>query len=141
MIALLTNLVPVALGFFAKLLAIKSQAASDNQRLMLEAFAAKNESIAVAREFSKTESIGAQWFRRSLVFVLLSFILIYLLAPIFGTDLVVQVNDTTSLLFGLIEFNSSEFKTINGLFKFNEIFGWVTMIIEFYFGGQLAKGK
>lgn len=141
MITLLTNLVPVALGFFAKLLAIKSQAASDNQRLMLEAFAAKNESIAAAREFSKTEGVGAQYFRRALVFVLLSFVLIYLLAPIFGTDLVVKISDNTSLLFGLVEFDSSEFKTISGLFKFDEIFGWVTMIIEFYFGGQLAKGK
>jgi hypothetical protein len=25
--------------------------------------------------------------------------------------------------------------------KMDEIFGWATMIIEFYFGAQLAKGK
>jgi hypothetical protein len=25
--------------------------------------------------------------------------------------------------------------------KFDEIFKWATMIIEFYFGAQLAKGK
>lgn len=132
---------PIALGFFAKLTAIKSQAATDTLHLALQIAAAKNKSINNAREFSKTESVSAQWFRRSLVFVILSFVLIYLVVPIFGVDLVIQVDDTTSLLFGLIEFNSIEFKTINGLFKFNEIFGWATMIIEFYFGSQIAKGK
>ena len=25
--------------------------------------------------------------------------------------------------------------------KMDELFGWATMIIEFYFGAQLAKGK
>jgi hypothetical protein len=25
--------------------------------------------------------------------------------------------------------------------KFDEVFAWATMIIEFYFGAQLAKGK
>lgn len=141
MITLLTNIIPIALGFIAKLSAIKSQAASDNHRLMIESLTAKNESISQARAFSETESKGAQWFRRSLVFVLLSLVFIYLLAPFFGVDLVVKTSDNTSLLFGLVSFDSSEFKTIHGLFKFDEIFGWVTMVIEFYFGGQLAKGK
>jgi hypothetical protein len=25
--------------------------------------------------------------------------------------------------------------------KFDEIFSWATMIVEFYFGAQLAKGR
>lgn len=141
MIAIFTSIMPIALGFFAKLMAIKSQSESDRTELLIKINVAKQENINSAREFSKTESTSAQWFRRSLVFVILSFVLIYLVVPFFGVDLVIKIDDTTSLLFGLIEFNSSEFKTINGLFKFDEIFSWATMIIEFYFGGQLAKGK
>jgi hypothetical protein len=34
-----------------------------------------------------------------------------------------------------------EYATVDGLLKMDEIFGWATMIIEFYFGAQLAKGK
>jgi hypothetical protein len=141
MIALLTNIIPIALGFFAKLSAIKSQSNSDYQKLVIETLSAKNKNINSAREFSKTESKSAQWFRRSVVFILLSFVSFYIAAPFFGIDLVIQTNKTTSYLFGLIEFSYPGFKTISGLFKFDEIFSWVTMIIEFYFGGQLAKGK
>ena len=39
---ILTHLIPIALGFFAKLVAIKSQQAHDQQKLMLEALAAKS---------------------------------------------------------------------------------------------------
>ena len=34
-----------------------------------------------------------------------------------------------------------EYATVDGLLKMDEIFRWATMIIEFYFGAQLAKGK
>jgi hypothetical protein len=34
-----------------------------------------------------------------------------------------------------------EYATVEGLLKMDEIFKWATMIIEFYFGAQLAKGK
>jgi hypothetical protein len=34
-----------------------------------------------------------------------------------------------------------EYETVEGLLKLDEIFHWTTMIIEFYFGAQLAKGK
>ena len=36
MIGFLTNIAPIALGFIAKLIALKSQAASDQQKLMIE---------------------------------------------------------------------------------------------------------
>jgi len=133
---------PIVLGFFAKLMAIKSQSASDALKLAIERNIAKESNINSAREFSKGESVSAQWFRRSLVFILLIFICFIVVAPVFfDIDLVVKVDDTTSLFFGLVEFNNVEFQKIDGLLKFDEIFQWVTMIIEFYFGGQLAKGK
>jgi len=34
-----------------------------------------------------------------------------------------------------------EYATVEGLLKMDEIFKWATMIIEFYFGAQLAKGR
>ena len=45
MIELFTGIAPVILGFFAKLLALRSQATTDNQKLLLEAFAVKSEAI------------------------------------------------------------------------------------------------
>jgi hypothetical protein len=34
-----------------------------------------------------------------------------------------------------------EYVVVEGMLKFDEIFKWATMIIEFYFGAQLAKGR
>ena len=45
MIAFLTNIAPIGLGFIAKLYALKSQAASDQQKLMIENLQARNDSI------------------------------------------------------------------------------------------------
>ncbi len=49
MISLLTHLIPIGLGFFAKLTAIKSKQAHDEQKLMLQAMGAKNTAIDNAR--------------------------------------------------------------------------------------------
>ena len=67
---ILTHLIPIALGFFAKLVAIKSQQAHDQQKLMLEALAAKSEQINLAREQSNVEGPMAAWNRRILMFVI-----------------------------------------------------------------------
>ena len=48
MIAFLTNVAPIALGFVAKLFALKSQAAAENQKLMLQNLQARNDSINMA---------------------------------------------------------------------------------------------
>mgnify|MGYP000863610426 CR=1 FL=1 len=45
MIALLTNIAPIALGFIGKLFALKSQAAQENQKLMMQQFAVRDKSI------------------------------------------------------------------------------------------------
>ncbi len=33
-----------------------------------------------------------------------------------------------------------EYITVEGMLKLDEVFRWTTIIIEFYFGAQLAKG-
>jgi hypothetical protein len=143
MISILQHLVPISLGFIAKLIAIKSQQAHDQNALMLKALAAKSKELEKVREQSNKESPMAAWNRRILMFAVLALVAIYPLAGVIGVDTVVKVVDEpTSFLFGLFEFGGdTKFETIKGLYKFDEIFAWATMIVEFYFGGQLAKGK
>lgn len=124
-------------------MAIKSQQAHDQNELMLKALAAKSKEITNAREQSNKESPMAAWNRRILMFAVLALVAVYPLAGIFGVETVIKVvEEPTSFLFGIFEFGGdTKFETVKGLYKFDEIFTWATMIVEFYFGGQLAKGK
>ena len=143
MITILQHLIPIALGFFAKLVAIKSQQAHDQNKMMLEVLAAKSGEIQKAREQSNNESPMAAWNRRILMFAVLALVAIYPLSGVFGIDTVIEVVEKpVTFFFGLFEIGGgTRFETVKGLYKFDEIFAWATMIIEFYFGGQLAKGK
>lgn len=139
--SMLQHVIPIALGFFAKLLAIKSQQAHDQQALMLKALAAKSVEIDKAREQSNNESSFAAWNRRILILVILSLVAIYPIAGILGVKTTIPVN-IEPFHFLWFEFGGGTImKTVDGLYKFEEIFQWATMIIEFYFGGQLAKGR
>ena len=143
MISLLTTAAPILLGFFAKLLALRSQAASDNHKLMLESFAAKGKSISSARVAAEKESPMAAWNRRVIIFVILGLIIFTQMAPVlFDVDTVIPtVREGFSLLGFTITPDQIEYVTVSGLIKFDEVFTWATMIVEFYFGAQLAKGK
>ncbi len=142
MIALLTNIIPIALGFFAKLTALKSQAASDNQKLMIEALSAKAGIIDSAREQSNKESPWAALNRRVIIFVILFLVALYPLSGIIGIDTVIPVVEKGFSFLGIeITPDQTEYITVSGLLKFPEIFGWAQLIIEFYFGAQLAKGR
>ena len=142
MISLLTHLIPIGLGFFAKLTAIKSKQAHDEQKLMLQALSAKSVQIDKARENANKESSMAAWNRRFLIVVILALVAIYPLAGIFGIETVIPVTTEGFNLFGLFEIGGgTTLETVTGLYKFDEIFQWATIIIEFYFGGQLAKSN
>lgn len=137
---ILTHLIPIALGFFAKLMAIKSAQAHETQKMMMAQLTAKSEQIDKAREQSMNESPFAAWNRRILILVILALVAVYPIAGIFGVDTVVKTTTEGVSLLGIIEFGGGEtFNTIKGLYKFDEIFQWATLIVEFYFGGQLAK--
>ena len=138
--AILTHLIPIILGFIAKLTAIKSAQAHEQQKLMLANLAARSKQIDSAREIAATESPFAAWNRRILILVILSLVAIYPLAGIFGVDTVVRSTSEGFSFLGLFSIGGGEtFTTIKGLYKFDEIFQWATLIVEFYFGGQLAK--
>lgn len=137
---ILTHLIPITLGFFAKLMAIKSAQAHETQKMMMAQLTAKSEQIDKAREQSMNESPFAAWNRRILILVILALVAVYPLAGILGVDTVVRTESDGMSILGIINFGGGEtFTTIKGLYKFDEIFQWATLIVEFYFGGQLAK--
>ena len=63
MIAFLTNIAPIGLGFIAKLYALKSQAASDQQKLMIENLQARNDSINQSRQIRPPQKVPHGYFR------------------------------------------------------------------------------
>jgi len=139
---ILTHIIPIVLGFIAKLIAIKSQQSHDQNKLLLEVLAAKSEQIDKAREQANNESPMAAWNRRFLIIVILALVAIYPLAGIFGIETIIPVEVKGWSFLGLFEIGGGTvMETVKGLYKFDEIFQWATLIIEFYFGGQLAKGR
>jgi len=145
MIGFLTNIAPIALGFIAKLFALKSQAASENQKLMIQNLQVRNDSINQARDRADKESPMAALNRRVIIFVILALIIFTQVAPVwFDVPTVIPtIVEGTKILGFQLTPDIIEYVTIQAgsVLKMDEIFGWATMIIEFYFGAQLAKGK
>tara|TARA_B100000470_G_C19673484_1_gene338648 strand:+ start:321 stop:752 length:432 start_codon:yes stop_codon:yes gene_type:complete len=143
MISLLTSVFPILLGFVAKLIALKSQAASEHQKLMIQSLQVRNDSINQARDRADKESPMAAWNRRFIIVVILGLIIFTQVAPVwFDVPTVVPTVVKGFSFFGLqITPDVVEYVTVEGMLKFDEIFKWATMIIEFYFGAQLAKGR
>ena len=141
--ALLTNVAPIILGFVAKLFALKSQAAAENQKLMIQSLQVRNDSINQARDRADKESPMAALNRRVIIFVILGLVIFTQVAPVFfdvPTVIPTVVKGASILGFQLTP-DVVEYVTVEGMLKFDEIFRWATMIIEFYFGAQLAKGR
>jgi len=141
--SLFTNILPILLGFVAKLFALRSQANSENQKLMIQSLNARNTSINQARDRADKESPMAAWNRRFIIIVILGLIIFTQIAPVWFD--VPTVIPTVVKGFSFLGFQLTpdvvEYVTVEGMLKFDEIFKWATMIIEFYFGAQLAKGK
>ena len=143
MMALLTNIAPIILGFVAKLFALKSQAAAENQKLMIQSLQVRNDSINQARDRADKESPMAAMNRRVIIFVILGLVIFTQVGPVYfdvPTVIPTVIKGASILGFQLTP-DTIEYATVEGLLKMDEIFRWATMIIEFYFGAQLAKGK
>ncbi len=143
MIAFLTNIAPIILGFVAKLFALKSQAASENQKLMIQSLQVRNDSINMARDRADKESPMAAMNRRVIIFVILGLVIFTQVAPIYFDvpTVIPTIVEGFSILGIQLTPDVVEYASVEGLLKMDEIFKWATMIIEFYFGAQLAKGK
>jgi len=143
MIALLTNIAPIALGFVGKLFALKSQAAQENQKLMMQQFAVRDKSINDARDRADKESPMAALNRRVIIFVILALIIFTQVAPpLMNIETVVpHLTEGISVLGFQLTRDTIEYVTVQAgaVLKLEEVFSWATMIIEFYFGAQLAK--
>ena len=143
MMTLFTSIAPILLGFIAKLIALKSQAASDTQKLMIQSLQVRNDSINQARDRADKESPMAAWNRRIIILVILGLVIFTQVGPVyFDVPTVIPTVIKGLSFLGLqITPDKIEYVTVEGMLKFDEIFRWATMIIEFYFGAQLAKGK
>jgi len=143
MIGFLTNIAPIALGFVAKLFALKSQAAQEQQKMMIENLQVRNESINQARSMAQKESPMAAMNRRIIILTILALVIFTQVAPVFWDvpTVIPTVIEGASILGFQLTPDVIEYVTVEGMLKFDEIFRWATMIIEFYFGAQLAKGR
>ena len=143
MIGFLTNIAPIALGFIGKLFALKSQAAQEQQKLMIQNLQVRNDSINQAREMATKESPMAAMNRRIIILVILALVIFTQVAPVFWDvpTVIPTVIEGASFLGLQLTPDVIEYVTVEGMLKFDEIFRWATMIIEFYFGAQLAKGR
>ena len=142
MITLLTNVAPIFLGFLMKLVAIRSKSQSDLQKLQIEALRAKSGEIDKAREAAASESPWAALNRRVIIFVLLGIIVFTQVAPVFldvPTVIPTIIKGSSFLGFDITP-DKIEYITVKGMLKLDEVFKWTTIIVEFYFGAQLAKG-
>lgn len=142
MIGLITNVAPIFIGFVMKLVAIKSKAATDLQKLQLEALSAREGVISSARKEARNESPWAALNRRVIIFVLLGIIIFTQVAPVFLNvpTVIPTVIEGFSFLGIELTPDKIEYITVEGLLKLDSVFQWTTIIIEFYFGAQLAKG-
>jgi len=143
MMTLFTSIAPILLGFIAKLIALKSQAASEQQKLMIQSLQVRNDSINMARDRADKESPMAAWNRRIIILVILGLVIFTQVGPVyFDVPTVIPTVIKGLSFLGLqITPDTIEYVSVQGLLKMEEIFRWATMIIEFYFGAQLAKGK
>jgi hypothetical protein len=143
MIAFLTNVAPIMLGFIGKLFALKSQAAAENQKLMIQSLQVRNDSINQARDRADKESPMAAMNRRIIILVILGLVIFTQVGPVFfdvPTVIPTVIKGASILGFQLTP-DTIEYVTVEGLLKLDSVFEWATIIVEFYFGAQLAKGK
>jgi len=143
MMTLFTSIAPIILGFIAKLIALKSQAASEQQKLMIQSLQVRNDSINQARDRADKESPMAAMNRRIIILVILGLVIFTQVAPVWFDVPTVIPTIVKGFSFLGIQLTPDviEYATVEGLLKMEEIFQWATMIIEFYFGAQLAKGR
>jgi hypothetical protein len=140
---LLTSIAPILGGFLMKLFALNQQAKNEQHTQMLDAFAARSQSIQAARDQSNKESPMAALNRRLIIWVMLALIVIYVTAPLmFNIQTAVPiVTEGFSFLGFDITADTIEYEMVSGLIKYDEIFEWTSLIVEMYFGSSLAKGK
>ena len=144
MIAIFTELLPILTGFFTRMMAENMKMKSEQQKLMLQLMGAREESVNSAREFALREPPSSAFTRRIISLTVIALIVVYVLAPvIFDVQTVIPVVEQGVSFLGFeISGDKTTFVTVEGLVKYEEVFAWASLIIEFLVGvgaGKLTK--
>ena len=140
MISLLTSIAPIALGFVGKLFAMKQHANAEQQKLMIGALQAQNNSINQARDFAKNETKFSAMNRRILILVVLGLLVTIQFAPLAGLETVLPtVKEGFSVLGLKLTPDTTTYETVTALVNHPEVYAFAEMIISFFFGAQIAK--
>jgi len=140
---LFTNILPIVAGFAMKVFAMNLQAKNEQHTQMLDAFAARSNSIQEARVAEAKESPWSALNRRVIIFVILGLVIFTQVAPVFldVPTVIPTVIEGFSFLGFEITPDKVEYVTVKGMLKLTEVFEWATLIIELYFGSTIAKGR
>jgi len=140
MMTLLTNVLPILSGFLMKLFAMNQQAKQDAQKMQLEALTARSVEIDKARDQANKESPMAAMNRRIIILTILALIIFTQVAPpLMDIKTTIPVIEKSNGFLGFGGGETTSFIEVAGLVKYTEVFEWASLIIEFYFGAQLAK--
>lgn len=137
----LLEILPIMLGYLAKLVAIRSKAQTDALNLAILANQQNNKALDAARQQSNVESPMAAWNRRFIIVAILGMVIFTQTAPVFldVPTVIPTVREGLSFFGFQITPDEVEYITVKGMLKLQEVFNWGTLIVEFYFGSQLAK--
>ena len=140
MISLLTSIAPIALGFFGKLFAMKQHANQEQQKLMIQAMSAQNQSINMARDFAVKETKFSAMNRRILILSVLACLLVIQFAPLAGLDTVMPTVKEGFSFIGLkLTPDTVTYEVVSGMVKNPEIYSFAELILSFFFGSALCK--
>jgi len=140
MVSLLTSIAPIALGFFGKLFAMKQHANAEQQKLMIQAMSAQNQSINMARDFAVKETKFSAMNRRILILSVLACLLVIQFAPLAGLDTVMPtVKEGFSLLGFKLTPDTVTYEVVSGMVKNPEIYSFAELILSFFFGSALCR--
>ena len=143
MITLLINFASIVAGYCMKLIALGQQAKREQQTQMLDAFAARSNSIQDARVAESKESPMSAFNRRVFIFTVLALMVFVQTVPVFWNvqTVVPTVVEGFSLLGFEITPDRTEYVTVKGMLLIQETREVFVMIAELWFGGQMAKGR
>ncbi len=121
---------------------MKQHANQEQQKLMIQAMQAQNNSINQAREVSAKESPFAAMNRRIIILVILGLLVAIQFAPLAGLDTVIPtVKEGVSIIGIKLTSDVTTYETVTGMVKNGEVYAFAEMIISFFFGAALARPK
>jgi len=140
MIEILTNVLPIGFGYVMKIFSMNQKAKQDSQKMQMEAITGRREETNQIRQQMNNESPMAALNRRIIILTILGLVVFTQIAPVFmDINTVIPVVEKSSGFLGFGGGETTTFMPVEGLVKYEEIFSWASLIIEVYFGSQLAK--